>query len=353
MKFRADIQGLRAIAVIAVIAHHAFPQVITGGFIGVDLFFVISGYLITQILIGDSSKKLRDYLADFYARRARRILPAALLVIIVSTFVTYLILGPVTGSDTARDGLWSSFFLANWHFNQLAIDYFNSALPLPILQHYWSLAIEEQFYLLWPIILFALIKFRVPPLFGIGSITVASLAYCVANNGSSASYFSTLTRVWELGAGSILALSNFHFPKRLWSNLSLLLFIALVFIYDQNTPFPGLPALWVVLIGVSLLMTSHTNGMLKNRALVYVGDLSFVLYLWHWPILQIARLDGWTSTTRIWIALGAIIALSIATHHAFENPIRYSQISSRLALALGVAGLTLSTALLQGMRNLL
>ena len=147
MKIRPEIQGLRAIAVLLVIFGHAFPQVFSRGFVGVDIFFVISGYVITQMLIRNINQPFGEYLADFYSKRARRILPSALLVIILTISVTYRFLGSITGGDTAKDGIWAVLFLANFHFSSQAVDYFASAIPLPILQHYWSLSIEEQFYI--------------------------------------------------------------------------------------------------------------------------------------------------------------------------------------------------------------
>ena len=148
---KREIQGLRAVAVLAVIINHTFPGLLPGGFIGVDIFFLISGFLITkQLLSLAKSERSLSALGIFYARRVKRILPSALLVIWVTIFLAFKYLGPVIGNETLRDGRWATIFFANFHFNSIKVDYFAQGVSAPLLQHYWSLAVEEQFYLFWP-----------------------------------------------------------------------------------------------------------------------------------------------------------------------------------------------------------
>jgi peptidoglycan/LPS O-acetylase OafA/YrhL len=333
MKFRADIQGLRALAVLLVIAHHAFPEVVSGGFFGVDIFFVISGYIITQILLRDQNKPLSKLLIDFYARRIRRILPSALLVIAGSTIATYLLLGSITGADTARDAFYATLFVANIHFNSLAIDYFTSGLPQPILQHYWSLAIEEQFYLIWPLLFALSIRFRKAALLVVSLISVISFIWAISEiaSGSGLAYFSTLTRVWELGAGAVLALTKKQFSSNLMGYFSLAAILFLSVIFTPATEFPGFPALLVVFLTVLLLLFGCENRVLKSRPLIYLGDISFLLYLVHWPVLQIHKIyfgrDANVLETGLLITF--IFVLSSLLHKCFENPIRYSTTLTR------------------------
>ena len=327
MKFRADIQGLRALAVLLVIAHHAFPEVVSGGFFGVDIFFVISGYIITQILLRDQNKPLSKLLIDFYARRIRRILPSALLVIVVTITFTYGLLGSITGADTTRDAFYSILFLANIHFNSLAIDYFTSGLPQPILQHYWSLAIEEQFYLIWPLLFVFSIRFR-KTLLLVTLISLASFTWSSSEiaSGSGLAYFSTLTRVWELGAGAALALTKKQFSSNLIGFLSLASLLFLSIIFTPVTEFPGFPALLVVFLTAMILLFGCENRILKSRPLIYLGDISFLLYLVHWPVLQIHRIyvGRDANVLETWLLIAFILVLSAVLHKYFENPIRYS-----------------------------
>lgn len=239
------------------------------------------------------------------------------------------ILGPVVASDTARDGIWASLFLANVHFNKLSMDYFESGLPLPILQHYWSLAIEEQFYLVWPLFLYFLVKRRRSPRFAIGLVTLGSLLYSIIEvaNGSLSAYFGTFTRLWELGVGAILAFTHFS-SRRFISQISLGLLIVLGFVFSNQTPFPGIAAFVVVLLTAVFIGTSSLNSITSFPLLVYVGNISYLLYLWHWPVLQIARLYGDLSNDKTGILVLLTFVLSVITHHCFEKPIRYSRLLS-------------------------
>lgn len=328
MKFRADIQGLRAVAVLLVIANHFFPALVPGGYIGVDVFFVISGFIITQVLVRDQARPFPGFLLAFYTRRIRRILPAALLVIAASVAAGYHFLGPVTGADTARDGLFATVFLANFHFNSLAIDYFASSLPQPILQHYWSLAIEEQFYLVWPALFYFVARRPNTAMPVALALTLLSLSYSVVQvlQGSETAYFSSWTRVWELGAGVTLALLAKNQRSGQGGLIGLVVLAAVSLIYDDQTRFPGLPALVVVLATLAVLVFGENIRLLKTRVMVLVGDLSYILYLVHWPVLQGYRIyigDEPTVAEKAGL-LGLVFLSSFLINRFFENPIRYS-----------------------------
>jgi len=222
---RGDIQGLRAIAVLLVILSHAGVTALAGGFVGVDVFFVLSGFLITGVLVRQAERDGSVSIKDFYANRAKRILPAALLVLIASLLAAQHILSYSRAMDEARSTIWATFFAANWHFGLEGIDYFAQDRPTSDIQHFWSLAVEEQFYLVWPLLILVTFlvmrmatgqlangwqtkQIRRRVLFGLfAAITGASFAWSIletANNPEFA-YFSTMTRAWELGAGGLLS----------------------------------------------------------------------------------------------------------------------------------------------------
>lgn len=360
MKFRADIQGLRAVAVLLVILHHAFPDFLPGGFFGVDVFFVISGYIITQVLMRDIDKKWSSFFLEFYARRVRRILPSALLIIVTATLISYFFLGGITGDDTAVDGIYAALFAANIHFNNLAVDYFTSSLPQPILQHYWSLSIEEQFYFLWPLIFFITARYRKLALITVLSISTMSFVWALLeiSKGSGVAYFSTQTRVWELGAGAALALIGKIRPHRLLSNLALLTLLMSAVVIKDGGDFPGGSALIVVTATAILIWTGTDNPSLSNKAMVYLGDLSYLLYLVHWPVLHIFNLYQGTPANLLesLTLLSLVFLLSIALHHGFENPIRYSNILMRktsLTIWLGLTAIVITFLSLNLIRSAL
>ena len=329
MKIRPEIQGLRAIAVLLVIAGHAFPALFPAGFIGVDIFFVISGYVITSMLIRDSDKPFSEYLVDFYARRIRRIIPSALLVLLATVFITIHILGFITGGDTARDGIWALFFLANFHFSSQAVDYFASATPLPILQHFWSLSIEEQFYLLWPALIFFAIRVTKRPAL-ISFITISSsFIYYLVKGGAEnpVTYFSTFARFWELGLGALIALTSTRFNRDYLAVLATLSFV-FICIWGTNLGKNVSQITSVILAGIFVASATQSLPLISSKAMVYVGDLSYLLYLIHWPALQIPRLyfGAELSTTLRLILIATTFLLASLIHHSFEKPVRYQRL---------------------------
>ena len=344
---RDDIQGLRAIAVLIVIASHASVPFLSGGFVGVDVFFVISGFLISQLLFREVEKSGRLSIPGFYARRARRILPAATLVTVATILASAIWLSAVDTLTVAKDALWAVFFAANIHFAAVGTDYFAAEEPPSPLQHYWSLSVEEQFYLVWPALLLVLVllaRRRALPrrlvLAVLVVLTGASFAWSLVSTSSDplAAYFSTLARAWELGLGALTALVAATVAARMPSLVRGLVCLAgLVLIgiacvtYSDATPFPGSAAA-VPVVGSALVLLAGASGQgtqplpiraLGVRPMRVVGDWSYSLYLWHWPVLIIAeRRVGALGFWRTALCLVVVFVLSALTYRYVEQPFR-------------------------------
>ena len=349
---RDDVQGLRALAVLTVIASHASVPFLQGGFVGVDVFFVISGFLISLLLFREVDRSGRVSIPHFYARRARRILPAATLVMLATIVASAIWLSAIDLVEVVKDALWAVFFAANIRFAAVGTDYFSQENPPSPLQHYWSLSVEEQFYLVWPALLLVLVLVagrRTLPrglvLAVLVVITVASFAWSVVSTGSDplAAYFSTLARAWELGLGAITALVATSLAAR-WSALvrGLVCVTGLVAIavacvtFSDSTPFPGYAAALPV-VGSALVLLAGAGGQevqpLPIRALGVlpmrtVGDWSYSLYLWHWPVLIIAArkvdpdLAHGLGFWRTAVCLVVVFVLSALTYRYVEQPFR-------------------------------
>ncbi|WP_399937412.1 acyltransferase family protein [Streptomyces sp. BBFR25] len=360
---RRDIQGLRAVAVALVVLSHAGVSRVGGGYVGVDVFFVISGFLITSLLLRELATTGRVSLRSFYARRALRLLPASSLVIAVTLGGAWLFLSKARLAEYAVDALAGALYVVNFRLAAAGTDYLAQNSPPSPLQHVWSLAVEEQFYLVWPVLL--LLTWRLArgrhalvavPL---AALCVVSFAAGVLVTHTSApwAYFSSLTRAWELGAGALLALAATRLrrlPAALaaplsWLGLACVTLAALW--YDDETPFPGHHALLPVAGTVLVLAggcapTAYGAGrLLERRPLVWLGGLSYGWYLWHWPLLVIApaalgRADG-TAEVPPALALSAVaLALAWLTLRLVENPVRFHhafRAHPRRALALGAA----------------
>jgi peptidoglycan/LPS O-acetylase OafA/YrhL len=346
--FRADIQGLRAVAVGLVALDHAKVGPFDGGFVGVDVFFVISGYLITSLLLREADRTGRVSLRDFYARRARRILPAALLVIVATLVLSVLFLDGAAALLVGEQAVWATFFAANVKFARDSTDYFAADQPASPLQHYWSLAVEEQFYLLWPLILLAalvLLRKRFggphrPAILVLLVATAASLAWSLYSTGHSplSAYFSTTARAWELAIGALGAAALPYLARvgpmvrgvGSWVGVALILYAALA--YDPATPFPGHAAAVPVVGAALLLLGGHgavrswgPQGLLSVAPMRWIGDWSYSLYLWHWPLIVVAAyvwkpVSGWTGIAVLLVAT----ALSAATYRWVETPFRHA-----------------------------
>jgi peptidoglycan/LPS O-acetylase OafA/YrhL len=352
LSHRREIQGLRALAVLAVITNHLFADFLPGGFLGVDIFFVLSGYLITgQLLELSTTGSLARNLLNFYARRIRRILPSALLVIWITIGLAYKYLGPVIGNETLRDGRWSTLFFANSHFNSLKIDYFGTGALSPLLQHYWSLAVEEQFYIVWPILLLLIVLlFKAGSrkiLLAVLSATIVFSFISIFTIEQALTYFATQTRIWELGIGAILALIGSQQAPKVMQWIALIILVGSLYLIDLDNQIPGFVILPILLSTATLLNVSDNRLkiILGNRVMHYLGDLSFVLYLWHWPIIELHRQLGTSElTTNDSLSLLVItLIMAVMTHHLIENPIRFSKY---LANHPGVTVISGSTALI-------
>lgn len=333
---RGDIQGLRALAVgLVIVAHAGFSQ-IPGGFVGVDVFFVLSGFLITGLLMAEADRTGRVSISAFYARRARRILPAA-TVTLVAVLLWGLLREPF-GQFAAlvKDSLWSAVFLSNVHFANEKTDYFSDTGISPV-RHFWSLSVEEQFYVVWPLLVLGLLLLglrRRVLVITMVAIVVASLAWSVwlTHSDPQAAYFSTPARAHELGLGALLALITPLLVRMrpwcrhalAWGGLAAILLAALV--YTESTPFPSWRALLPVLGTLALLAagTGREVGLsllFGRQPLRYLGDLSFSLYLWHWPILVFGRphVEQW-GLRGTFLLLTLTLVASAASYHFVEQP---------------------------------
>ncbi|MET8760218.1 acyltransferase family protein [Lentzea sp. NPDC004782] len=301
--FRTDVQALRAIAVLAVVVNHFWPDGLTGGYVGVDVFFVISGFLITSHLDHEIIRTSRVRLARFYARRVRRLLPAAFLVLAFSVVTAYFLLPYPRWTATAEESFAAAYYWENWLLAAKSVNYSAQSQAASLVQHYWSLSVEEQFYLFWPLLLVGLFKLGrrswvVTGVAVLGTLSLGLSVYYTAVSPSAA-YFITPVRVWEfaIGAGVALASTRLVLPRaaaELAAFAGLAMIIATAFLYDDHTPFPGSPAL-VPAAGTGLVIISgmragrqwHTP-LTASRPVQFVGDISYSLYLWHWPVVLLA-----------------------------------------------------------------
>ena len=330
MPHRQDLQGLRAVAVLLVVLDHAGLRFVDGGYVGVDVFFVLSGYLITGLLLRQASRDGRVRLRDFYVRRARRILPAAVLTLVVTDLAALLLLNLVRAREAVADSVWAAFFMANVHFAQAGSDYFAQGQPPSPVQQFWTLAVEEQFYLAWPVVLAVVLgvaALRRRLLWIVLAAAAASLAWSVLSTATDTAYayFSTATRAWELALGAALAIAA---PRlrgaAAWLGLAFICVAAVAF--SDSTPFPGYAALLPV-AGAALVIVAAPGGASRLLSLApfrYVGDRSYAFYLWHWPVLVIAaEYAGHDLSTAVRLGLLAgAFALSILSYGLYENPIR-------------------------------
>ncbi|MFF0415417.1 acyltransferase family protein [Kitasatospora sp. NPDC004745] len=364
--FRPDIEGLRGLAVLAVLAFHAGVPGLSGGYVGVDVFFVVSGFLITGLLVGRPLG-----LWDFAARRARRILPAAATVLVATAAAGGALLDPLRGTDLARDLIAAAGQFVNWRFVGQQTDYLAAERDPSPLQHFWSLGVENQFYLLWGVLLLGLARHlhgrRRTLAIGLatGAIGVLSLLLCVRWTATSAplAYFSTGSRLWEFAAGAGAALLGRALATRAdrpgtawtlrllgWAGAAAVL--VPVLLYDRNTPFPGTAALPPVLGTAAVLLAgpahralgaADAGRLLATRPLRAAGRLSYAWYLWHWPVLTIAQARYGTLP---WTTLAALTAASALpawlTLRFVEQPLRYgSSPAPRRGLAVGASALVI------------
>ncbi|WP_051683726.1 acyltransferase family protein [Blastococcus sp. URHD0036] len=340
---RGDIEGLRAVAVLLVIADHLFgwPH---GGFIGVDVFFVISGFLITGLLLREHRATGRISFPDFYRRRIRRILPASVLVLVVTVVLAHVVFFANRARETADDALWALLFAGNWHFAIDGTDYQQAGDAVSPLQHYWSLSVEEQFYVVWPVVLLVVLGLAARrgrsglwAVAAVGVLVVAGgYAWAVHETADAPTwaYFSTFSRSWELGLGALLAVcapAAVRIPARLrpllgWGGLAVIAVGA--FSIESTTPFPA-PWALVPVLGAVAVIAAGTGGdsrllPLDNPVGRYTGGLSYSLYLWHFPVIvllaDLMPVDGRYYA----VVLAATLVAATASFHLVEQPIRRS-----------------------------
>jgi peptidoglycan/LPS O-acetylase OafA/YrhL len=370
-KYRPDIDGLRAIAVLCVVIYHAFPDTLKAGFMGVDIFFVISGYLISSIIFENIDRGSFSF-GQFYGRRIKRIFPALTLVLLSClVFGWFGLLGDefkqLGKHMAAGAGFVSNFFL--WQ----EVGYFNNAAETKPLLHLWSLAIEEQFYIFWPLLVWATWKRKTLFLALFAALLLGSLAYNVylVRLDPTATFYSPATRIWELLTGVLLAYFSTQFNTQTKQNTtassvawhsrqtthqlaSTLGFLLLAFGFykiDRGRPFPGTWALFPVLGSFLLIFAGPTawfnRFVLSNRLLVWVGLISFPLYLWHWPILSFMRIIESEAPSAHFRNLAVVLSVLLAwmTYYFVEKPIRSGgksglkiAVLASLVAASGVAG---------------
>ncbi len=356
---RADVQGLRALAVAAVLAYHVWPSAVPGGYVGVDVFFVISGFLITSHLIRHPVRSGADLL-EFWARRVRRLIPAASLVLLVTLAAAVVWLPPTVRGVVGREVLAASLYVENWALARSATDYLAAEeLHTPV-QHYWSLSVEEQFYLVWPVVLglvgWSVVRVRrratgdhgavrrdgVAALAASAVVVVLSLGWSVHLTAAdpAAAYFVTTTRAWELGIGGMLAALLALRPFRpgagvravlAWGGLALV--VVAVTTFHAGTAFPGWAAL-VPTVGAALVVAAAADGvrggpggLLGHRGVQWLGDVSYSVYLWHWPVVVIApfALGNALGPAEQVAAVAATLALAALTKRWVEDPVRRSR----------------------------
>jgi len=372
-RFRPDVEGLRAVAVVLVVLFHAGVPGLGGGYVGVDVFFVISGFVITGLLLRERSRTGGTSIVDFYARRARRILPAATLVIVTTVIAGYLALGSVSGTQVANDGRWVAVFLANFHYQALGTNYFTASLPPSPLQNYWSLSVEEQFYLVFPTLFFLIARGlgrgrgRRSPMarmaVAFGAVTAASFALSVVQTAThpSAAYFSPFTRAWELALGALVAVGTDRLRRvpgalaalSTWVGLALIVGAAVGF--TAQTPYPG-ALVAVPVLGAALIIAGGiarpalgVEGLLGRGPVQWMGKRSYSLYLWHWPILIIAAERVGKTSLPLAESLGLVAAalvVSAVTFALVEDPIRHRRMGSRLSVTSGLVTVVLTVGIL-------
>ncbi|WP_171021279.1 acyltransferase family protein [Glutamicibacter sp. V16R2B1] len=384
--FRGDIQGVRALAVGVVVLYHFWPHRLTGGFVGVDVFFVISGFLITAHLISKPPRTAKD-VGKFWMRRVRRLLPASFLVILSSILAVWAVAPATVWRDWGLQGLASTFYFQNWYLAGTSVDYMAEGEAESPFQHFWSLSVEEQFYFIWPIMigllvfgaLHAGIKPRAAVLGGVGTLLVCSLGYSVylTEQNADVAYFSTFTRMWEFAVGALVAALGPRFYAESRTGFSavmawvgLLAVAGAVLTFEGKTPFPGVAAA-IPVVGTALVIAAHSKHRFSPDRLLglpimrFTGDNSYAIYLWHWPILILAPfvLDDFFATEKI-TALVITVLLAVLTQRLVETRFRRLMervpqlsaprflVTGSLVLALIVGGFQLTShQMMQGAKD--
>lgn len=343
--FRSDIEGLRAIAIFLVLGAHFSIPGLAAGFIGVDIFFVISGYLITSILVREYSERGEINFQRFYANRLRRLFPALAMMLMITSAVAYQILPPTQNLAQSKAAAMAVIWLSNFHFLFADVNYFAVENNVNAYLHTWSLGVEEQFYLFWPILLWLTFKFisvkykNIALLIVLMIVTISSSFTCIALSDSwpAFSFYMMPTRAWQFAAGAFVWIlsSRIDVSKRtsdLFGLFGLVLFIIALIIIKANSVYPSFLALLPTISACLFLWAggfanSLTQYLTSLAPLQWLGRISYSLYLWHWPVLILGEhfqpIKGVLSNT--FIAIGISLLLAIFTHYIIENPIRFGR----------------------------
>lgn len=342
LKYRSDIDGLRALAVLSVVVYHVNPKLLPGGFLGVDIFFVISGYLISLIVFREQAGGKFSF-TDFYARRARRLFPALAVVLLTTMVFGAFALFADEYQRLAKHAASAIVFLLNFQLMNEA-GYFDVASNSKPLLHLWSLSVEEQFYLVWPVLLVMLGRFRLRIGLVIGVLIVGSLVFAIqlASFNPDILYFHPIARFWELLSGAALAYYHHRFGvnalpagfdrpwiRHLLSFAGLTVIISALFWFNGEAPYPGALTL-IPLLGVTALIASGSNAFgsrfLSYKPMVWIGLISYPLYLWHWPLLCYIRImdSGAPAEALLWVGAGAALLLATLTYLFIEQPLRHA-----------------------------
>jgi len=349
--YRPEIDGLRAIAVLAVVAYHA--ELGGAGFVGVDVFFVISGYLITSLLLKEQAETGRIDLLAFYARRVRRIFPAAIVLVLAVLGLSAALLDGQALADVASSAGASSLFAANFHFQSVTGGYWSADSHQMPLLHLWSLAVEEQFYLVWPALLIFLPRIRVRAMLVALALASLALAEWWVHEDPNAAFYQMPARFWELAAGGLIATSPQKSLPRSASMVGVLAVLAACIV--PMPTFPGIGALPGVLGAMLIVAAAHgggTNALLRSRPMVAIGLISYSLYLWHWPLLALYRAtsvgDGSRQVRLVLVAVAFVAAF--ASYRYIEQPFRKTRFSPRRTVVAGVVASLLLSASAFGFR---
>ena len=335
----AQIQGLRALAAILVTLFHA--KWVSGGFIGVDIFYVISGFLITGLLLREIDRSGTINFKEFYSRRFKRLLPTSFFVLAITAVVSWMLIPATMRTSLGRDVIAASLYVSNYLFAWWQADYQNlDATPSPVI-HYWSLAVEEQFYLVWPLLIllfFTLSKYlknRMVLTYLVATITLASFIFSIYQTENSPiwAFYSLPTRAWELGLGALLVLVPPFKTRKFIGLIGFVLLIISAFLFNESTPFPGLNAALPVIGTVLLIATINSwppflNDVANSRISQWLGEISYPLYLWHWPLLVLPS-TYFARPLEVYerlLAIAATILLADLTHRFIEEPYRNKKI---------------------------
>ena len=368
--FRPDVEGLRGVAVLAVVLFHAGLGGVGGGFVGVDVFFVISGFLITGLLVREHTSTGTIRLSAFYARRVRRLLPAALAALVVTLAAAMVLVAPLDRPSVSADASAAALSVANIRFAAAAGDYFTTlTTPSPFL-HYWSLGVEEQFYLVWPALILLVARGAAPVRrLGLVLVAISVLAFVgsvwLTDQAPNWAFYSLPTRAWQLGLGGLLALGGSRLVTRIprltvagaWVGLGLV--VATCFLYASSMPYPGVAAAVPTVATAAMLLGGAGRfgpGMiLGTPPLRFLGRISYSLYLWHWPVFALAPLalgaqpDAPTSLVLVAVS----VALGAASYAAIETPFRRGFGAARLrpgrTVSVGLAAMAAVVLLASGL----